>query len=312
MEAWSRVEGAEGRLQQSLEAWLGWSQGGAGWPPDQALGAFPDQLGEVIVGTDPPSSALPHYEFEEQTDEARTVKAADPTALFLRSRWHETAARQLVPDSAGILDGFLAPWRLPVEESAVVVPEDMGDGWLFGGFVLTAQDVGFIADASTRGTAALDDWRARSPLAAALVPAIKDDKLIPELALDQAAMLSQQLEAELVKRAGQEEAIHRGFVQLARVGVIRAAMVVADASDQSRDAGILRLNALDRSSGPAADPVFYVSVAAWDTGNRNPLRAQDLLHGLVKRFPAVEISRYPLDAMHIRLSRNAAPATPVH
>ena len=87
----------------------------------------------------------------------------------------------------------------------------------------------------------------------------------------------------------------------------------ADVSDiaETPDAGTLRINALDRSVGVAADPVFFTSVAAWDVGNRNPLRAQELVYGLLSRFPPVEASRYPLDAMHIRLGRNAAPATPV-
>ena len=56
-------------------------------------------------------------------------------------------------------------------------------------------------------------------------------------------------------------------------------MVVADGADQYRDAGILRLNTLELSSGPAAD-VFLVAAAAWDVGNRNPLRAQEVMHRL--------------------------------
>ena len=90
-------------------------------------------------------------------------------------------------------------------------------------------------------------------------------------------------------------------------------MVLADGNGQYRDAGILRINSLELSEGPGVfDPLFSVSVAAWDVGNRNPLRAQEILHRLSGEYPALGAARYPLDAMHIRLSRNAAPAIPVH
>ena len=88
-------------------------------------------------------------------------------------------------------------------------------------------------------------------------------------------------------------------------------MLVADGAGQYRDAGILRINALERSNGPAGDPVFLLSVAAWDAGNRNPLRAQELIHALAKAHPALEAARIPLDALHIRLSRNTASGGPV-
>jgi hypothetical protein len=116
----------------------------------------------------------------------------------------------------------------------------------------------------------------------------------------------------MAAKAGKEEGFHRPFADIARVAVLRAGMLVADAAGQYRDAGILRINALERSTGPTGDPVFLMAVAAWDAGNRNPQRAQDLIHSLTGRFPGVDAARYPLDAMHIRLARNAGPATPVH
>jgi hypothetical protein len=110
---------------------------------------------------------------------------------------------------------------------------------------------------------------------------------------------------------GGVQAFHRPFAEIARVAVLRAGMLVADGAGQYRDAGILRINALERSNGPAGDPVFLLSVAAWDAGNRNPLRAQELIHALAKAHPALEAARIPLDALHIRLSRNTASGGPV-
>ena len=91
-------------------------------------------------------------------------------------------------------------------------------------------------------------------------------------------------------------------------------MVVADTNDQYRDAGILRLNALEQmgelkaSMSLAKDPVFALSVAAWHSGNRSPIPAQQLIHELLGRYPSLTAARYPLDALNIRASRNAGPS----
>lgn len=297
-------------------AWQGWLDGGATWPPDAALTGFPGQPGEVLPGTVPPVGDLPHYLFKEQGAEGREVRATDPTTMYLVSRWHEAAARKAAPTDDALITALLAPWRLkpeaaPPEAAPADVALDVPDAWLFASFALAPEDVGFLAAASSQGVAAVSAWQDRSPLAAAVAPAIEGGQVMPDKMLDQAAWLGAQVEDAMTKRAGQVEAFHRPFADLARAAALRAGMIVADSNGQTRDAGILRINALDRSVESAADPLFFVSVAAWDVGNRNPLRAQDLLHGLLSRFPGVEVSRYPLDAMHVRLGRNAAPATPV-
>lgn len=302
----------EPTLQASAADWRAWLDGGAAWPPDGSLGDLPGAPGEVSPGTRPDLGELPHYRFVERSDEARAVEAADPGSLWLLARWHEAAARAAAPDDGAIMDMWLDPWRLPAEPHTGASDTPVDDAWLFGGFLMAPEDLPFLAAASKDGAAAVAAWKGRSPLAAVVAPAIVDGKVVPDKMLDQSAWFGQQLEAAMEAKSGGEQAYHGPFGQIARVSALRAAMVVADAEGQYRDAGVLRINALDRSVQAAADPVFIASVAAWDAGNKNALRAQELVHRLVQSYPSVQAARYPLDALHIRLSRNAAPAAPVH
>lgn len=293
-------------------AWRGWLDAGGAWPPDAALSGFPGQPGEIALGTAPGVGELPHYRFALKVEGGGELRAADPTSLYLLSRWHEAAAREAAPAEDAAISQLLGVWRLPAEPAPSVELLPLSDAWLFLSPLTAPEDAAFLAAASARGVPAVADWAGRSPLAAAVAPAIVDGAVSPDRMLDQAAWLGQQIEEAMKARSGgTAEAFHRGFADLARAGALRAAMVVAEASGQTRDAGILRVNALDRSVETAADPVFFMSVAAWDAGNKNAIRAQDLLHGLSSRFPAVEAARLPLDAMGIRLGRNAAPATAV-
>jgi hypothetical protein len=112
--------------------------------------------------------------------------------------------------------------------------------------------------------------------------------------------------------AGGKAGFHRPFAQRSRIAVLQAGMIVADANDQYRDAGILRLNSFEQMDANGADPVFAMSVAAWDAGNRNPLRAEEILHQLRSSHPALTAAKPALEALHLRRSRNAGPANPVH
>lgn len=314
--AWTAL-GAQGPapLQAAAAGWRAWSDGGGAWPPDAALTAIPGAPGAVQPGTAPEAGVMPHFALVERAGEGGTLGLGDPTALYLLSRWHEAAARQAAPADAALVDLVLAPWLLPVEVPGAArptPPTPVSDAWLFGGFALTAEDLVFLAQARAEGVAAVQQHQASSPLAAAVAPAIVDGQVVPDLLLDQSAWLGQQLVDAMVARAGTETPFHQPFARMGTVGVLRAGMIVADANGQFRDAGVLRINALDRSVEAAADPVFLVSVAAWDAMNRNALRAQELVHGLVRRYPPIEVARASLDAMHIRTSRNAAPAAPVH
>jgi len=277
---------------------------------------FPSDDAERAAGAAPTVGALPHYRFTEQTEDGREVAAADPTSLLLLARWHEKAARDLAPDAGPVIDQLLAPWRI-TPPSAPAQTQQMSDDWLFAGFLLAPSDAAFLSDVRRAegpdaGTAAVSAWSERSPLAAAVAPALSDGKVDVDRVLDNAAAVRRQITAEMERVSGGEAGFHRPFADIAGLATLRAGMMVADAADQYRDAGILRLNTLERATGPLADPVFAISVAAWDAGNRNPLRGQELVHQLLPRFPALEAARYPLDAMHIRLSRNSVDRPPVH
>jgi len=165
-----------------------------------------------------------------------------------------------------------------------------------------------------RGLDAVEQWKAESPLAAVLVDAVVDGAIAPDRVLDQAASFRAQLLTEIHTGSETREDFQLAFVWMARIAVLRAGMVVADGNDQYRDAGILRINSLEQmdamkaSLSLAKDPVFALSVATWDTGNRNPIRAQQLIHELLGRFPSLSAARYPMDALNIRASRNAGPS----
>lgn len=130
--------------------------------------------------------------------------------------------------------------------------------------------------------------------------------------LDQAGAYAKAIETKMKEIAGREDSIYRAFSDFARVGAIRVADRAALAMGDRDGMGRLRVNALDRSNGPTRDPLFVLSVAAWDAGNRNSLRCADLLHTLESDIPGLEAVRFPVDALQIRVGRNAAPGRAMH
>ena len=237
----------------------------------------------------------------------------DPTRLLTRSAWHREAARTVAPKTdAGVLDQIATRYSVgPLRtESYVALPLD--DAWLFASPDLVPADVSFVAEAKSVGVAAVSAWADKSVLAAAIQPAILDGKVVPQKVQDAGFAVQKQLQAMMKDIGGGEMGFHRPFAQRARVAVLMAGMVVADANDQFRDAGILRLNALERMEQMGTDPVFALAVSAWDAGNRNPMRPEELIHQFKSSFPALSAARGPLEALHLRLSRNAGPANPVH
>jgi len=223
------------------------------------------------------------------------------------------AAYEAAPESeAGIMAQLNSLRELWNSESAPSEVQAVDDAWLFASGFLCPEDIAFLSQAKTTGTEAVTAWKDRSILAAAVAPTIKDGKVNPERVLDQALAIFLQSRALMAEVAGQEAGFHREFARFAQHGVLLAGMYVADAADQYRDAGILRLAALERMSGSNLDPVFAMSAAAWDAGNRNPIRPEDLLHVLIPSFPALDVARSSLEALHLRRSRHAAPTTPVN
>ena len=306
--------GAESVPAAGVDYWKTRSQGSPcgslelGAPPE----AFPAPAGTPQAGVRPTPPELPHLRFTELGDGGRDFDVTNPAALLALAAWHEAAAKSAAPDGEGaVIDALLAPWRLPGEAAPAVTPGEVHAEWLFAGFALSGGDVPFLVAAPRDGVGAVSAHAATSPLASALLPAVDGDKIDPEKVLDVAAGVRQVMETAMEAKGGSVQAFHRPFAEVARVAVLRAGMLVADGAGQYRDAGILRINALERSNGPTGDPVFLMSVAAWDAGNRNPLRAQEVIHALVRTYPALEAARTPLDALHIRLSRSSTSGGPV-
>jgi hypothetical protein len=273
-------------------------------------------MGPVKAGTQPVVAAMPHFKFPERTEQAALVEANDPTLLLGLSEWHLQAARQAQPESASDLDLVMSGWRLPVEPVVSTALSGDTQAWLFARSVLCPEDLGFLAAVNTDGPDAVSTWAERSPLAAAIAPAWNGERLDPQVVLDQSVLLMRQAEAAMAVASGGKAGFHRPFALFVRLGVLRAGMRVADKAGQYRDAGILRLEALERMEGGKGsvqrDPAFALSVAAWDASNRSPLRPEEILHKLIPDFPALAVARSPLEALHLRLNRHAAPSTPVH
>ena len=163
--------------------------------------------------------------------------------------------------------------------------------------------------------AAIERYAATAPLAAALAPcwsAEGDERVDVGCVLQRAGDTTAQIRGAMEIRSGGEQGFHKPFADMVRVGVVRAGVRAAAAAGEDRSMGILRLNMLDFCVDSSADPVILLSIAAWDAGNRNALRATELLHAQVGHLPGVEIARYPLDALQVRLGRESAPGLPMH
>ena len=273
-------------------------------------------MGPPTAGGVPKVGSLPHYRFAERTAQAAKVEANDPTVLLALSQWHLAAARDAMPGVEPDLALVMNTWRLPSDPVVTGALSSDADPWLFGRSFLCAEDLSFLAAVDATGPGEVSTWADRSPLAAALAPAWNGEKLDHQKVLDHSVLLMRQAQAAMVQASGEEAAFHRPFALFVRLGVLRAGMRVADRAGQYRDAGILRLEALERMEGGKGsvqrDPAFALAVAAWDAGNRSPLRPEDILHNLIGEFPPLAVARSPLEALHLRLNRYAAPSTPVH
>ncbi len=303
----SKVDGLAARDA----AWKSWVDAGAAWPPDAPVQGSPGAPSAVEAGKVPDAGTLPHFKLPEQGVET-SVDAADPGTLWALARAHEAAALAASPDNAAAVRVWIDPWRLPPEThepaSGVAIP----DTFLFMSAMTTAGDALFLADLERDGGAAVAAHASDSPYAVAIAKCTKGGRIEVDCILDESAALGQAIEAAMAAASGREDSFHRPFAEFARVGLLRAADRAAWKLDDRESGGRLRINALDRTTGTARDPLFLLSVAAWDAGNRNSVRAEELVHGLLTEVPGLEAARLPLDALHIRLSRNAAPGRPMH
>ena len=315
--ALSKLVEVPAELKAHHDWWTGWAaeDGCPKTPAVDALAALPGAPAAVEAGSDPDIGTLPRWTFSEQSSDGMDVQSGELTSLLQVALSHEERALEVVPAAdQAIVRARVGPWRLGMEKraEASALPAEVDAAWLFLDFALVGADLGFLDAASRDGVAAVDAWKDSSLLASALSSSVEDGKLVPEMVIDRAAELRIQLRAAMEAKSGTPKPFQSEFAKISEVALLRAGMIVADANDQYRDAGILRINAFERSDSAARDPVFLLSTAAWDAGNRSPLRAQEIVQGFVSRYPAVRAARYPLDALHIRLGRTAAPSTPVH
>jgi len=301
-------------LKAHAEAWQAWT-GSDNWPPADALAATPGQLGEPTVGALPDAGTLPHWRTVDLV-EGLEIQTASPAGLLGLAMFHEQAAIAAAPQAEAALRASLVPFRLPSEPAGELpglleVPLDL----LFGSPMLVPADLSFMADVTRgSGATAVETWKDRSALAAAVAPCV--DLAAPSIDVgcvnENASRAFDQMRTAMEILSGGEQGYHRPFAELGRLGIVRAGEAVAESIGDETSMGLLRLNALDLSIGTSAEPHYLLSIAAWDAGNRNSSRASDSLHAQVGHIPGVEVARFPLEALHVRMSRESAPGVPMH
>ncbi len=289
-------------------AWAAWSAAKATPYPDEPAGlaAITGAPGELpTAGFAPIPLPL--------VGEPGQVAAGDPGELYALSRWHEARAREADPTAVAVIDQFLDPFRLPFE--AKIKPEGAPatDTWLFMSAYTSAADMQFVSLVSAGDLAAAEALADRSGYAAVAKACTTTGKVDVDCVIEQGARFGSAIEdAMAAANGGAGDGFHRPFSDYARAGVLRALDLYARARGEDESSGILRINAYDRNINHAVDPVFILFLGAWDAGNRNTTRATELVHQNLRLVPGLEVARAPLDALHIRLSRNAAPGVPMH
>jgi hypothetical protein len=315
--SWSTKLEATGKTAAQATAWKNWLDAGAVWPPTELLKAAPGApAGEVAVGVFPTPGTLPHYKLPHK-GESGELEASDPATLLALALYHEEAAIKADPSAKELIAMVLDPWRLPIEPISSARPK-VPDDWLFLSTATSGLELAFLADLKTASdmaaTQSVISSYAAKTASAAIISHCQSKTAFLDLdcVLDQGGLLAKEIEDQMQKVRGKEDSFYRVFSELARVGVYRAASLAAQSAGDQDSMGRLKLNALDRSTGIARDPLFLLSVAAWDCGNRNSMRCADLLHSLNSDIPGLEAVRFPVDALQIRIGRNAAPAGTVH
>lgn len=293
-------------------AWKSWSDAGAAWPPDAPASTSPGAPAADAAGPLPDAGTLPHYEMPEQGEGGLAAKGGDPGTMWAISRWHEAKAMALAKEHGPVVQAMLDPWRVPAEPKESRAVEQVPDTFLFMSASATAGDLLLLSGLEKDGYAAVDQHQADSPYAVVIKKCTSGNAVTVDCVLDEGAALGQAIEDAMATAAGGQQSFHRMFAEYARVGLMRAADRAALALQDRDGSGRLRINAYDRNTGNTLDPLFLVSVAAWDAGNRNSVRAEELVHAQLTEVPGLEAARIPLDSMHIRLSRNAAPGRPMH
>ena len=283
---------------------------GQGWPP--TLETLPLELPPRKVGRWPVVDPTQHYTLADRTPGIPARRPmGDPSALVALAQWHDAVAAEAAGEALPLLQAYRVGDRWPADaDVAAAGPSPLA--LRFGSDLLVPEDADFlVALHGTQGAAAVAAHSDRSLLAWIAAEAQGAQSLEPELAED----LVQDLRDDLVRRSrgrteGQTQAHHRQFADIAMVGTLRSLAQVAEVQGDQEAAGKLRISAWERSRGATADPVGLLSFAAWDARNRYPLRALDILHAQTKRYPSLEVARYGLDVLGLRVGQERSGELP--
>lgn len=288
-------------------AWKAWADAKVDPMPDGPAGVALIPAEDLLPGGALFPTPLP------LVGEPGTVDAGDPGDLYALSRWHEARAREADPTANATIDQFLNPFRLPFEGKTPAQTAVASDVWLFMSAYTSAADMQFSALVAQGDLAAAEGLAGQSAYAGIAKACAAAGKVDIDCVIDECAHLGGAIEdAMAAANAGVAEGFHRPFADFARAGALRALDLFARARAEDQTSGILRINAYDRNIDHASDPVFILFLAAWDAGNRNTTRSTELVHQSLGIAPGLVIARAPLDALHIRLSRNAVPGVPTH
>lgn len=292
------------------KAWL--AQENPVWPPD--FSSLPLNLPAPTVG-ESPDVAFPNYSLPEQGGATTSIETADPGALVALAMWHDEVAHGAAGATGAVVDTYLARYHFVVEPDVAGV--DLPFEFLVGSDYLVPADGPFMADLmGAKAGAAVEEWKTRSLLAAiASESRAPDGTFSAELAGNHAANLREQLiAAAKVKNGGEPNPAHQTFADIAKAGTMRSLAFVPEIEVRRRteESGKLRILAMEMADNKehTACPAGLLSLAAWDAGNGYTLRGAEILHDAIRRYPSVEASRYALDNLALRRSRQGPALGP--
>ncbi len=302
------------------------------WLPAD-VAAIPVKPGEM-----PSSGAVPHLALAEQLPGGLSVKAEDPGVSWGLMDWHRRAALAASPEGAAAVPFLLLPWGGPDVPETAVAPTTLPDAAVFLSLGSTPADLLFFGSVPASG--ATEQMRQFGTPYGVIAAACRAAPDFADCVGDEAQRLGSAIQTAMGVAEGPQP-FHRRFADRARVGAVAYAGQVAEllasgaecaevvgptgqpvpepacaaaaAATWRVPVGRLRVTALDLADSCGLnDPLILLWVAAWDAGNRNTVRSTELLHRVEAQLPGLDAARVPLDALHLRVSRNAAPSVPTH